>query len=270
MMILQDQLDLFSGPAVRLGQSVPREPRHMLRLGEISDGDLITAIPDAEFPEAGELAAEAGRRQLVAAVQALAALCRRFAGFGARRTLPEQAAALDALVMIGGPEAAAAVADMIHRGIVEGPGLRIAARAAADLGSIISTTALRQLLRHDEPAVRAAACRCVRPLPELIALVIELLDDLDQAVATAAACALGRMGRIEARSKLKALLSSHPCKDVIDAVSSVADDECMVLLGRIARSGSALAEAALESLESIGLPRAAAIAAGIRRLRMAQ
>jgi hypothetical protein len=42
------------------------------------------------------LAHEAGRRKLTAAVPALEALCRRFSGFGIRRLLPEQAAALSA------------------------------------------------------------------------------------------------------------------------------------------------------------------------------
>jgi hypothetical protein len=38
---------------------------------------------------------------------------------------------------------------------------------------------------------------------------------------------------------------------LIDAVSSVADEECIVLLGRIARSMPALSDAALDTLESI-------------------
>jgi hypothetical protein len=53
-----------------------------------------------------------------------------------------------------------------------------------------------------------------------------------------------------------------------DAVSSIADEECAVLLGRLARSSSALADAALISLENIDDARAVAIAAAIRRLRL--
>jgi hypothetical protein len=67
-------------------------------------------------------------------------------------------------------------------------------------------------------------------------VMIDLLDDLNQAVARSAACALGQMGRIEARPMLATLLREEPSKVVIDAVSSVADEECIVLLGRIARS----------------------------------
>ena len=217
--------------------------------------------------EGCKLVAEAGRRRLAAAVPALAALCRSFTAFGTRRMIPEQTAAIEALAIIGGREAAHAVLEMIERAVVQGPGLQLAVSAAARLGSVLSQDALCQLLRHAEPRIRADACRCARPLPELILLLIDLLDDLDQGVATSAACALGRMGRIEARGRLKSLLRDDPSEDVIDATSPIADEECAVLLGRIARSGSVLADAALASLENIDHARAVIIAAAIRRLR---
>jgi len=53
----------------------------------------------------------------------------------------------------------------------------------------------------------------------------------------------------------------------LDGVSSIADEECAVLLGRIARSRLALADAALNSLENIDDVRARSIAAAVRRLR---
>ena len=98
-------------------------------------------------------------------------------------------------------------------------------------------------------------------------ILIDLLDDLDRRVATAAALALGRMGRIEARPILKGLLRDAPSEDLIEAVSSIADEECVVLLGRIARSSSVLADAALASLENADHAQADTIAAAIRRLR---
>jgi hypothetical protein len=52
------------------------------------------------------------------------------------------------------------------------------------------------------------------------------------------------MGRIEARPLLKSLLRKAPTEDVIDAVSSVADEECIVLLGRVARALPRLVELA--------------------------
>jgi HEAT repeat protein len=63
--------------------------------------------------------------------------------------------------------------------------------------------------------------------------MIDLLDDLNQGVARSAACALGQIGRIEARPMLAKLLREEPSEEVIDAVSSIADEECMVQLGRI-------------------------------------
>jgi hypothetical protein len=156
---------------------------------------------------------------------------------------------------------------MIERAVVQGPTLATAVRAAARLGSALSPHLLRRLLRDDEPSIRADACRCARALPEVILILIDLLGDLDRKVGVSAALALARMGRIEARPIVKKLLRDAPSREAIDASSSIADEECAVLLGRIARSGTALAEAALLSLENSDLARAAAIAASIRRQR---
>ena len=49
----------------------------------------------------------------------------------------------------------------------------------------------------------AAACACVRAGGDIVATLIELLTDLNGEVSTAAACALGEMGRVEARDPLK-------------------------------------------------------------------
>ena len=169
--------------------------------------------------------------------------------------------------MIGGRDAGRAVSEMIERAVVQGPTLQIAVSAAARLGTTLSSDVLPRLLRDVEPSIRADACRCARALPELILILIDLLDDLDRRVATAAALALGRMGWIEARPILKGLLRDDPSEDVIEAVSSIADEECAVLLGRVARSSSVLADAALASLENADHARADTIAGAIRRLR---
>jgi HEAT repeat protein len=261
------QLDLFAHRGTAMERSLSPGARCALLPAECDDESLVAAIPQSTLAESCALAAEAGRRRLATAVPALAALCRSFTGFGTRRIIPEQVAAIEALTIIGGREAACAVAEMIERAVVQGPGLQRAVRAAARLGSALSPRALCQLLQHPEPRIRADACRCARPLPELILLLIDLLDDLDQDVATSAACALGRMGRIEARGQIKTLLRDQPSEEVIEAISPIADEECAVLLGRIARSGSQLADAALAGLDNIDHPRAAGIAAAIRRLR---
>jgi hypothetical protein len=218
----------------------------------------LTKSPD------GLLAAEAGRRRLAAAVPGLEALCRRFSGFGIDHMVPEQAAALRALAAIGGRDAAQAASLLILRGAAQGPALRLAVAVAAQLHAILPVDVLRSLLRHADPDIRANACRCACRQPDLIAVMIDLLDDLNQAVARSAACALGQMGRIEGRPMLANLLREEPSEEVMDAVSSVADEECIVLLGRIARSIPALSDAALDTLESIDHHRASAIAAAIR------
>jgi hypothetical protein len=97
--------------------------------------------------------------------------------------------------------------------------------------------------------------------------MIDLLGDLNGFVASSAACSLGRMGRIEGQPALAMLLRQAPSIEVIDAASAVADEECLVLLGRVARTRADLTDAVLAALESNDDPRAAQIAAAIRRGR---
>jgi hypothetical protein len=65
---------------------------------------------------------------------------------------------------------------------------------------------------------------------------------------------------------LAKLLREDPSEELIDAVSSIADEECLVQLGRIARTEPALSDAALNALEGIDQPRANAIATAIRNV----
>ena len=75
------------------------------------------------------------------------------------------------------------------------------------------------------------------------------------------------MGRGEHRALLLRYLRAEPSAELIDAVVSIADDECVVLLGRIARSIPNLAEAALDALDALDVPRAQKLADDIRRNR---
>jgi len=104
--------------------------------------------------------------------------------------------------------------------------------------------------------MRADACRCARPELAVTALLVDRLEDLNVAVRAAAACALGRMGRLEARPALVALLGATPSAEIIDAVEPIADEECFVLLGRIARTIPAFANTAWQALESAEHPHA--------------
>src|SRR5271163_4556392 len=262
----EQQLDLFSSAGAEAERSAALSMELRPAATVLDDQALIAAIPDSNLADSIALAAEAGRRRLAAAVPSLEALCRRFSGFGFDRMVPEQAAALQALAAIGGREAAQAVSHLIIRWIVQGPTLNLAVSTAARIGSALPADVLRSLLRHPDPGIRASVCGCARRRPEFISVMIDLLDDLNQGVARSAACALGRIGRVEARPMLAKLLREEPSEEVIDAVSSIADEECMVQLGRIARTEPALSDAALNALEDIDQPRANAIATAVRNV----
>jgi hypothetical protein len=262
------QLDLFSATGSapdREAQPISRAPR--LVAAELDDDALLAAIPDAGLADGPQLAHEAGRRRLAQAVPALERLCRRFTGFGRDMAVPEQAAALDALAMIGGRDAADAVARIIVKGAVQGPTLATAVAAAARLQSRLPADVETLLLRHADARVRADACRLAPPSPAVIAVLLDLLADGDAGVRASAACALGRLGRPEARGLLSRLLRLAPTLEVIDAVAGVADEECMILLARIARTVPQLAEAAHAALDAIDHPRARQLIAGMMRAR---
>jgi hypothetical protein len=227
-----------------------------------TDG-LLAAIPLARITDSVVLAAEAGRRRMRAAIPALEALCRRFAGFGAHGIVPEQAAAIDALAQIAGADAARALARLIARRTVQGPCLQRAVTVAARIGAKLPPASVLELRHHDDPQIRADACRFALPSPELVEQLRDLLDDLQRPVRMAAACALGLMGHNVARPLLARYLREEPSAQLIDAVSAIADEECIILLGRIARTLPDLMAAALDALDSIDHPRASRIAAEI-------
>jgi hypothetical protein len=260
------QLDLFSSVGIQAQRPLAQNMELRPTAAALDDQALIAAIPESNLADSIALAAEAGRRRLAAAVPSLETLCQRFSGFGIDRMVPEQAAALQALAVISGREAAQAVSRLIVRGVVQGPALNLAVSTAARIGSTMPADVLQSLLRHPDPGIRASVCGCARRRPELISVMIDLLEDLNQGVARSAAYALGQIGRIEARPMLAKLLREDPSEELIDAVSSIADEECLVQLGRIARTEPALSDAALNALEGIDQPRANAIATAIRNV----
>jgi hypothetical protein len=262
------QFDLFDAAGFRSDCTAPAGiERARLTPRALDDGALVDAIPRASLADCHDLATEAGRRRLARAVPALEALCRRFKGFGIEHAIPEQIAALHGLAAVPGRCSTQAVARIIVDQIVQGPGLRTAAAVAAEMRASLPPAVTVSLLRHPDPEIRASACRCARPGSEAIALLIELLGDLNGFVATAGACALGRMGRIEGRPALALLLRRDPSSEVIDAASMVADEECLILLGRVARTRPDLTDAVIAALDGSDDPRAAQIAAGVRRGR---
>jgi hypothetical protein len=259
------QLDLFASAGVRREESPPWPSPHAEQTpaADLSDAGLIAAIPNAGQTACQALTGEAARRKLVAAVPALEALCRRFKGFGLEHAVPEQTASLQALSAIGGPDAIAAVRRILAGDVVSAPGQHEAVRAAAVLRCILPEPTATALLRHADPTIRAQACRCVPRTAQVAVLLISLLEDLNPGVATEAAKALGHMGRTEARPWLARLLRQSPDAELVEAVTAVADEDCVVLLGRIARQQPALHDAVLAALEASETPRAAAILAAL-------
>ena len=258
-------LDLFSGSGIAEDDQAPPSPlAQPFTPAELDDAALLGTIPTAGIAQGPALAAEVGRRQLAAAIPVLEDYCRRFTGFGTEHALPEQIAALDALAAIGGPDAAHAVVRIISSAWVQGPTLTRAVAVAARLRSRLPGAIVLTLLRHANPVIRADACRLARPGPDVIVTLTDLLGDLHRHVSMAAACALGRMGRPEARPLLKQALREAPSPPVIEAVPPVADEECVVLLGRLASASSELSAAALDALEAIQHPLAERLSAHLR------
>lgn len=258
------QLDLF-GDRPALDRSSDGASATAIAPEGLSDGDLISAIPDVTLADALAVTAEVGKRRLVAAVPALTALCNRFVGYGATAVVPEQVAALNALGAIGGPDAAHAVSRLIARNIVQGPTLRTALTVAAQLGVVLASDVGLGLLRDADSSVRAAACGCVRAGAEVIAALSLLMNDPDAEAAIASACALGRFGRNEALGRLKRYLAERPSRRVVEALARVADDEAIVLLARTGRNRRELTDPVIAALKEMETPRALAAAGALRR-----
>jgi HEAT repeats len=261
------QLDLFNANVSPPEEGSCGSVRDAAAWETLDSADLAAILPDGGITAVLAWAAEIGRRRLPTAIPRLATLCRRFAGFGADRIVQEQAGALDALAQIGGPAAQSAVAELIAKDIFRGPSLQKAVAVAARLGAKLPAEVVLTLLRHGDPQTRADACRCVRASPETIPILCDLLDDLHAIVRKAAACALGRLGWCPARPLLARYLREDPSEELIDATAGVADEDCVILLGRVARTVPDLSEAALAALDQVDHPRAEEIAAAVRESR---
>ena len=260
---LPRQLDLFGSggggapdtPGVNLW--APCDP------ARLDDRGLIAALPRATRAEAPGLAREAARRGSQGAVPALEALCRRLKGFGQDREVVEQTESLRALAVLGGRDAAAAVTRLVETGTIQGPGIRVALDAAAALACRLPPDLVAGYLRHDDPAIRAAACKCARPADR--EALTALLLDLHPPVVRQAALALGRLGHREGLDVLTRLLRTEPAPDVIAALAPIAGDDEAVLLGRAALTHPDLMPFVLEALENCLSDRAETVASGLRR-----
>jgi HEAT repeat protein len=265
--MMDEQLDLFHGVASSAAalQARPAEPL-AIDPATLGDEELVGGLADLRIADCLARIREIGRRRPRAGIAALEALCLKHAGFGRARMIPEQAAAVEAMIAIGGSEAATAISRLIARRAMEGPGLNLALCAAACLGSSLQEEIVGEHLRNDDPGIRATAARCVRAWPRLAPVLIELLDDLHGEIRIAAACALGRMGCREGRALLTRMLREDPTTDVMAACAGIGDEEIVVLLGRIGTSRPDLSRAAMAALENVDHPTADKVLEGLHRL----
>jgi len=257
------QLDLFDTPMPP--SAAEPAPSSSLNVDDFDDDALIRALPVATGAVYRSLIEEAGKRRLRGAIPNLEALCRHFKGFGQHRPVMEQTAALHSLADIGGWDAARAVSKLITEGVIQPPGLPAAIAAAARLGCRLPARVTVPLLGHSDPAARIDAAICCSATEETVAAaLIALLTDANPLVVQAAAQALGRHGRTEARAVLTALLQTTPTVETISAAAEVADETVIILLGRVAGARPDLADAVFEALGDMEDKRAAAL---LQRLR---
>ena len=169
-----NQLELFADRAPIQGSS-NAPPALRLASSNLSDVALIAALPDSMLDDACVLAAEAARRRLSGRARACGVFAIVSSAMASTARTPEQAAALEALAAIGGPDASRSVGQMIAKGIVQGQTLAVAVAAASRLGVIFPPDVALMLLRHSSPSVRASACGCVRARRDIVTTLIELL-----------------------------------------------------------------------------------------------
>jgi HEAT repeat protein len=256
-----NQLDLFETPPEPTRPSAPamRVPTAVVVPADLTDEALIAAVADAAPSDIRGLASELERRRPRAAVPTLAALCRRFSGFGATRLIVEQVVALETLAVIGGSEAALAVRRAITTQQVQGPNLAVAMRAAAALSLRLPREVILMALQAEDRDLREAACGCAGPDPQIVAALRAALTDIDEDVGQAAACALGRLGRVEALPPLIRELERRPTTELIESIAPVADETAVVILGRLARTRPEFRQAAIAALEDCAASLAAHI-----------
>ncbi len=119
----------------------------------------------------------------------------------------EQVAALEALATIDGPDAAQAVTRLLLCNVIQGPGLKIAVAAAEIQPAGKDRVRAAPTSRSGPFGQRHTAARATL---EIVALLVDLLDDLPEPVAMEAAVALARMSRQESPTAAPGLIRTAP------------------------------------------------------------
>ncbi len=226
----------------------------------LSDDDLLESAEKAGPSNIEAVCSEIVSRSLEAAVPALKALWRRFAGFGVETPLREQLAVLDTLARLGGTDARSTLREIVLSKSLPASLLPAASRAAASAGLALPAAFVGPLLDHEDAAVRGAAFVLAARTDVPADRLREGLFDRSAANRRAAAVALGLRGDASARQPLCDELARQPSTEVIDAITAVWDDDAIVHLGRCARRHPQLAGAVVDALHDIASPRAHTVA----------
>jgi len=246
--------------AVAVSQATP-QPK------ALDDAALAAGMANASLANYAALAAEVVERRLLAEVPGLEDLCRRFKGFGRAHPVREQVIALETLAALGGPQATAAVMRLIGERIVEGPGLRAALTARAIVRARLPAGILSEPLDDADPGLRALACRCAREHTN---------DSAHDCVAGRLSCPRRELRRCFTRADGPAGGHAGATADdpidthsrMIDSLASIADDDCLVELGRLAERQPVLRDAVCEALEGLDHPRAVTVLRRLERGRV--
>ena len=257
-----NQLDLFAERGRVIARRVPEPmaPPAAAPVERLSDDDLLESIQKAGPSNIEAVCSEIVSRSLEAAVPALEALWRRFAGFGVEKPLRDQLAVLDTLARLGGTDARSTL-----RGIVLSKGLSAsllpaASQASASAGLALPAAFVGPLLDHEDAEVRGAAFVLAARTDVPADRLREGLFDRSAANRRAAAVALGLRGDASARQPLYDELARYPSTEVIEAITAVWDDDAIVHLGQCARRHPRLAGAVVDALRDIASPRAHTVA----------
>ena len=252
-----NQLDLFAerGRVTARLATEPTAAPAAAHVETLSDDDLLESIRKAGPSNIEAVCSEVVSRSLEAAVPALKALWRRFAGFGVETPLREQLAVLDTLARLGGTDARSTL-----REIVLSKGLPASLLPAASAGLALPAAFVGPLLDHEDAAVRGAAFVLAARTDVPADRLREGLFDRSAANRRAAAVALGLRGDASARQPLYDELARYPSTEVIEAITAVWDDDAIVHLGRCARRHPQLTGAVLDALREIPSPRAHTVA----------
>ena len=257
-----NQLDLFAERGRVMARRVP-EPMASPAAAPVetlSDDDLLESIQKAGPSNIEAVCSEIVSRSLEAAVPALEALWRRFAGFGVEKPLREQLAVLDTLARLGGTNARSTLSRIVLSKGLSASLLPAASQASAAAGLALPAAFVGPLLDHEDAAVRGAAFVLAAGTDVPADRLREGLFDRSAANRRAAAVALGLRGDTSARRPLYDELARYPSTEVIEAITAVWDDDAIVHLGRCARRHPRLAGAVVDALHDIASPRAHTVA----------